>query len=489
MNPSWQPFNADSSRTVQVIRHPTATFVDLLNGTASDGVDLSQYVGQCKHTSKDIDVTFNYHNELNGTAQPQPGELIELRLNGQFLFVGIVDSISSYRFKTGEHSLQLKAYTRDNMHAWKDVQLVTELYPAGTPIGTIASDVAQSMGLTLREINLPPFGSYTPHSNMQLANISGQAMLETCMQAAGYQPFVDATGVLRAISRDLGRVSDITLTEDRVISVDGSKARSPVTSVRVKWLDPKLTLSTRQSQSLFSTTLTAGFFQLSVKQDVYFSSDRTQRAQNTYLKITHSANSGLIPACSENYTQVSEIQGTIELDSLYWAPGLATTALAGLALTALDPDAVAVFGFGASGGTTIPQGRVTQCAAEIAIMLVMMSLGTGSYEVWGEPYDYVHARNTTEAMAANVPDWLLQIDEIESDFVMSETAAQSFAARELIYRARSATTYRVSMVDDPRIEPGDILQLYDGTRLYVTDYTRTLSFGSSATLEVQGFQA
>jgi hypothetical protein len=38
-------------------------------------------------------------------------------------------------------------------------------------------------------------------------------------------------------------------------------------------------------------------------------------------------------------------------------------------------------------------------------------------------------------------------------------------------------------------EPGDIVQLYDGSRLYVTDYKRNLTHGSSALLDVVGFRA
>jgi hypothetical protein len=63
------------------------------------------------------------------------------------------------------------------------------------------------------------------------------------------------------------------------------------------------------------------------------------------------------------------------------------------------------------------------------------------------------------------------------------------AARELIYRVRSASVYGVTIVDDPRIEPGDLLQLPDGSRLYVTGYRRMLHRDAPAVLEVEGFQA
>jgi hypothetical protein len=43
-------------------------------------------------------------------------------------------------------------------------------------------------------------------------------------------------------------------------------------------------------------------------------------------------------------------------------------------------------------------------------------------------------------------------------------------------------------VDDPRIEPGDIVGLDDGSALYVQDYSRTLTHGSPAVLTVKGFE-
>lgn len=482
---SWSPLGADANKAVQVIRHPTATFVQLMSGTSSDGVDLTPYVSTCRHTSKDADVTLFYHTALNGTAQPVAGELLELRMNGQFLWAGVIDSITAYNLQVGVHSISIKAYTRDNTTLWKDVDRITDLYATGTPIGAIAQDIAAALGLGPQEIALPYFGVYTVHSNMQIANLSGDAMLDTLLLSSGYEPFVDVYGRLRAISRDLGRPSDQVITEDRVISIVGSKSLSPVTGVRVKWLDPALTLVTQQDQALTQETITAGFFQLKQVKTIYFSDDQTQRALNTYLVTKQSANSGLLPVCSEHYKQLTPTSGQIELDTAFWAPLLALDGLAGMIAASFIPDGVASFG----GGVTIPVGRLVETAATVGVMIVMMSIGTGMYEIRGQPYDYVHGRNTSEATAEGVPDYLLKFNDIESDFVMDEGHAQAFAARELIYTARSATSYKATIVDDPRIERGDILELYDGSRLYVLDYTRELSLGSANTLEVTGFRA
>lgn len=485
MDLRFTPTNLDTQRAVQVIRHPTASFADIIAGTSSDDIDLSLYAASVKHTSKDCDVTFRYHTALNGTNQPKPGELIEIRLAGQPLFVGIIDTISSYNYSPGDHSLALKAYSRDNTPAWKDVKRVTNIYATGTPLNVIANDIAVALGLGPSEIALPAVNVYTVHSNMQLANMSANDMLTGLFISPGYEPFVSGLGVLKAISKSLARPSDVVLTEDRVQVIKGSKQKPPVTSVRIQWLDPNLQKVSQQDQPLAQATITAGFFQLKQKQDLYWSNDQTQRAENTYLVIKQSANSGLLNVCSETYSQINPTQGRIELDTAFWAPALATAGLGAMVEASFLGDEVVAIG----AGLTIPTGRIVEGAAEAAILLVMMSIGTGVYEVRGNPYDYVHARNTTEADAFGVPSWLLNNNDIQNDFVMNENQAQAFAARELIYQSRAATSYQATIVDDPRIERGDIVELDDGSRLYVLDYTRDLSSGSPATLDLTGFQA
>lgn len=485
MDTRWTQTPRDSSRTVAIIRHHTATFVDILNGTSTDGQDLTQYVTSAKHSSSDADISFTYNTELSGTNQPVPGDLLEIVLNGLTLWVGVIDSIQDYALSSGTRRLTVKAYSRQNMTAWKSVKRVTPIYAVGTPVNSICNDIAEAVGLSPAEIALPIVPTYTVHSNMQLAQMSAWEMLSGALISSGYSPWVNARGQLTAISRDLARPAAISLSEDRIVSIGGSKSKSPVSSVRIKWLDPALTEVVHQDQALETATITAGFFQRHQHREIYFSTDRTQQAKGTYMIVKQSANSGLLPVCSENYTQYSPVMGAIDLVTASWAPRLAIDGIAGIIAASFIPDNVASFG----GGVTIPVGRLVEAASQVGVMLIMMSIGTGIYEIRGQPYDSVHARNTTEAKALNVPDWLLEITDIENDFTMSETHAQAFAGRELIYQIRSATNYKATILDDPRIEVGDILELYDGSRLYVLDYSRDISSGSAAILDVTGFRA
>ena len=191
---------------------------------------------------------------------------------------------------------------------------------------------------------------------------------------------------------------------------------------------------------------------------------------------------------SESYTQLTPTSGKITLKTSAWVPLLTTGAMVAKFIAHQTPDTVVM----APTGTvvpTVPGGRRLEYAADAVILLTMMSVGTGQYEIWGTPYDYVHARNTTTAYNSSARPWEIKPEEIENDFVVNEPQAQAFAIRELIYRSRAAMQFNLEIVDDTRIERGDIIELSDGSRVYVTDYSREVAHGAPAVLSVQGFIA
>jgi hypothetical protein len=79
-------------------------------------------------------------------------------------------------------------------------------------------------------------------------------------------------------------------------------------------------------------------------------------------------------------------------------------------------------------------------------------------------------------------------ESMDSDFVMNEGHAQQIAVRELLYRSLAAISWNVEIIDHPAVEPGDILQLPDGSRLYITGFSRDLTRGAPASLAVNGFR-
>jgi hypothetical protein len=476
---TYQP---DSKRATTLFVH-TASPLDVMTGASLSPLEITRYATKITQSAQECTVGLSWHDELYGVNQPRAGQVLEIKTEGVSFWIGIIQAVSDYRLKSGEKSMTLTARSRDATPAWRDVKRATDIYPTATPLAYIAKQIAQTIGLTAAEIALPDTGASTVQSNVQLADLSPWAMLTILYQPAGLEPFVDCRGRLKCISRDIQRTSDVVLSDNRrLIEVSSSKSKPPLTEMAIKWLDPNLTEVAQQDRLLDRATITAGFFQLHQVRDVFFSPDKTQRARDTHLVIKQSANSGLLSFCTEDYEQDSTTSGKIKLTTNLWAPGLATTSVGAMLVSSYIPD-------GVSFGHTIPYGRIVHDVAEAALMVTMMSMGTGQYEVWGTPFDYVHARNLTTAFNPSANVWEIQPQSIENDFVLNESQAQAFAIRELVYAARGASAYNLSIVDDTRIEPGDIIELADGSRVYVTGYSRDLANGSPAVLQITGFRA
>lgn len=483
MDPRWTPTAADTERSVAVRLYPVSEdYAVVRDGTAAGAVDLAPYCSRIEQRPDELTLTFAWHHELYGAAEPRAGQLVALDLNGQRLWIGAIESRSEYRLESGTRTMTVTARSRDASPKWRHVRRVTDIYPTLTRLDTILGDITEELGLTDDERQLPSITLAVAQSNVQLGDMPAWEMLETLLLPAGYAPFVDGLGRLRARSRDLAhRAPDITLTPERVQAITGSRSRPPISAVRLRWIDPVMTKVAQAERNLASANITAGYFQPRQRQYVYWSDDRTQRAENTRLVVRQSANSGLLKVCDEDYEELSHTHGRIVLETASWVPGLVGVFLA-MKAAALIPD-------GVSWGHTVPYGRVIKAGIEFGALLVMASMGTGSYEIWGTPYDFVHGRNTTEAYNPAAPEWSEEIEEVTSDLIVDAAHARAVAARELIYRVRSADTYGVSILDDPRIEPGDLLALPDGSRLYVTSYRRNLGRDAPATLELEGFQA
>ena len=158
------------------------------------------------------------------------------------------------------------------------------------------------------------------------------------------------------------------------------------------------------------------------------------------MKVLDSINAGILPIGSESYVEIDRFHGRVTTEVSVFIATLATLSLAGMLFLDTTPDGVVVAGFGASVGSTVPYGRVIRGIAEGSLLLIMMSIGTGHYEVWGEPVDYVHAVNKTEAFDENAPLWMEDVQEEGNDLIFDETHAQEVAIRELLHR--SAETSR-----------------------------------------------
>jgi len=524
----WRPITRDSKRELKVILHPTAAIWEVRRGMeagSDDSVDLTEFVKEVTQTAYDLKLSLVFNRELFGPTQPKPNQTIEVQLKQddqwKILWLGHVDSISNFAMSRGERQMDVLAKTRDQQDIWRATPRVTPLFPALTDLVYMAQLVARSAEMKSDEIVLPHSAIATAHSNTQLVDMTNWEMVSNIFVALGWTPYIDALGRLRAADRRLqGREPDTKLDDDRIIKVGGTRMRPPVNRVRVKWLSPELQVFEQQRRVIKSFNVTFGFWLPYWHQTVKFSDDGSLRALKTECKPNPDGGGVFrwVQFGYEKWVHQSPTQGKFSIFNFGFF------AMAGLLFdwnraTAEQDEIpiltvnqafiphldVVVAGAFASEGYTLPgdtdttttqpsmtrstplNGRKHKALVQAGITAMLVNAGTGTYDVWGTPYDWIHARNTSEAFDISVPTWVNNVSDLECDFIGNEEHAGAIAVRELIYLARSANKWSVTIVDDPRIEIGDILAFTDGSQLYVEDYSRTLSRGSEAVLDVKGF--
>jgi hypothetical protein len=474
----------------------------LISGTSTDAVDLTPFVAQCQQTSTELDLTIRWHEEFPAsiansgpcgsytTLMPSTGQWIEVVFNGGILWRGMVYSIAQYIEERGTRQMRISARTRDQCNAWRGVERVTNVYPMGTIFDGIAADICSAVIMAPQEYLLNNIGLSVYQQNLQFAAMSAWDMLTNLLWPAMLTPWTNGKGLITYYSRNLDRPSSKTYSKDRIISFNQGRQLMPITNFKLSWLDPNLTKVVQIVQKLGEASITAGYFQLHQNKDIWFQAGGSapfQRAENTYLVVKQSANSGLVHFCSEDYAQDDDWHGTIKVTTSAWEPTLLTVLFVGYFASHFIPDDVVTGGLFVEGGVTIPVGRLVEGADILGILLTMSCVGTGHYEVWGEPWDYLHRVNITEAIDNGAPPWNFNRSEVRCDLISGEPMADQISVNELKFQAYSSQKSTITMVDDLNIEVGDIITTYDGATWYVLDYLRDLSRGAQPTVQLTVF--
>lgn len=480
----------DVQRNAQLVIYPKTTdWIEVLKGTAT-GFNLSPFITRARHSAFDATVQMTWDGTSSFVAnQPKPGDILRIDEFGSILWIGFVDEVNNFNEERGNRTMSITARSRDGVGILRKGRVASRRYPQGTLLNAMAEDLLRQIGLNENEFVIPLGGESVPHSNVQFAEQSPWKILQQIGLAMGHFPFTNAKGQITMGSRKVDRVSTITMTNERVTRIIGGKSRPALARYRLKWLDRNLTEIVQAEQVLATWGVTAGFFQR--KQDVrlYWSEDERQRAKNARFVVLQSCNDALLSIVTETYTTNDLFSGTILVVTDSWVATLATVAIAALLILAFLPDAVVTAGFIVTGGYTISIGRVIEAIAQLILFVILMSLGTGSYEIMGEPFDFVHSTNTTIAIDDASPDWMEAQQTDENDLIFDESHAQQVVVRELLHRIAEQNKWDAQIIDDPRIEPGDIIELPDTSRIFVEDYERNLTRGTPALLTIRGFRS
>lgn len=481
MDTRWQPLSRDAPRDVALqLFDKTATPASILGGQAPV-LDLTPFTSRLEQSESQLTFALAWHRELDGVNLPQAEQWVLVKLGGRPLCMHQIESLNDYRVQRGVRQVSVTARSREAR--LRDTEITTRSYPMGASAVDLVLEIGSAMGCA---VSVPQLGTVVLRGSVQLSGVSAWTALEQVMLPGGLSPFIDALGRLRGAPRDVLREADIVLSEDRVESFVGSRSRSPITHLTLRWRDPRMALVAQAERVLAETSTTAGFFKLRQVHRVYFSKDRTQRAINVRMHVVESVN-GLIPVAHEEMEYIDHDSAgctgvAAVVTTRAFIPAFISIYTMAQLLAAGTYDYAVV-------AATISWGRLFSAGTDIAMLMVLMSFGEGQYQFLGQPLEAVDQVNQTVAYDPTAPASSSKREILESDFVKHEAMATGFVTREFIYRVRAATSFTLNIVDDPRIEVGDILQLGDGTRLYVTGYRRDLSHGAPALLELTGFPA
>ena len=384
---------------------------------------------------------------------------------------------------------RISVYSRENSQLYQRRKITTSEYTIGTDIGICLMEICTSfLGLTSEEIRIPTVLGYQfMHITNQLSQVTPWEGIQALLQTVGMVPFFDGEGKLAAFNKNMGRpysrvYDDLTNIYDYEIP---ENVGDGINKVRIVFLSANLSKVTGQVQVLGTAQITTGFFTGREELDCWWSDDRKQRAENTYMVTLKGINDNLIPFIgTEEYTEMTEFHGTIVITISIWVPILATVMLAAYVGLSLIPDAWSgqFFGF------TIPYGRVLQAIDLIGILALMMSLGSAQYEIWGTPYDYVYREMEAIAVEQGLSYWEENELKIENAFLGGYDQADIIAVTELIWEKCKNYTRRLRVRNDLSLEVGDIIVIPDGRKFVIINMSKTIKKGEVPALTLDCYK-
>lgn len=539
---AWDPATVTISRI--------AAAVSNLGTNLPTPLDLTPYVSEISWSDTQLSFTLVDPRDLfhpdTGQYRTYLGDQAILRLVEGDEVLGEADWITTFTgqvhgqvgWKKARHSGSLTAkvsvFGRAETQAFKRRSITSEKYTVGTDLGIALYDICEAfMGLTPAEMRIPfTLGRQFKHKVNQLAMVTPWDGIAALLEVVCYKPFFDGEGKLSYINKNLNRPAARVLA-DYIKCVESEvpeNSQDGINKVKVVFLDAALSRVDGPDQKLGEASVTTGFFSMGESLETWWSEDHKQRAYNTFMLTKKSVNSGLLPVGTETYEEIDEFHGVITVAISVWVPILATVMALEYLAAAFIPDettstsvqttpVVLTSPAGPQGGFvlmspgigpvtgvitvmplavqsaevpgtgwTIPWGRVLQAQAMLGIMLIMMSIGSAQYEIWGTPYDYAYLEKMSIAVEDGLDYWLENEKEIKNDFIGTHDQADTIAVTELIWEKSSTKTRRLLIEDDPALEPGDIIVLPDGREILITALSKKIKRGDVGSLTVDGFK-
>jgi hypothetical protein len=385
----------------------------------------------------------------------------------------------------GTALITAKAIGRESRYL--QYKTISTNFSIGTQYRSMAEQLAtDEMQLDAGEIDFSGWGNQqTGHATTQFIEEEPLVSIAKIMFADGYMPRFDGEGMLTQTSGLITKApSRIYENDNQFIVVDRIYSElNGYNRIVVLGLASELTEVLQPRQLLKQVDITTGYFTNDEELTFYWSEDQSVLAKNIDFVVLKGMNDGIsIFGSDEESTDIPSTQGegTIGI-VLTISTGFAPYVVIFLALIyvilAIIPDTVLA---GAGGGITISVGRLIQAVSLAAVLFLMAKIGRGSYEWYGEPFEYIFEEIRRWAEIDN-----LQIRDrnelVVTNHLIQEASDAQSAARNTLFREQAKQNKRaVRMFWDARLEPDDVFEMADGSRIMIESISRTLVRGQSA---------
>jgi hypothetical protein len=405
-------------------------------------------------------------------------------------FTGQIHGQVGWRNSRRTKSLESKitVYSRESSQALSRRLITTNEYTIGTDIGVAVYDLCVNfIGLDPTEVRIPTaLGYQFMHLTNQLSQVSPWQGINSLLETVGMVPFFDGDGKLTVFNKSLNRAPNRTFELTDIYDYEiPENVQDGINKIIVTFLSASLSKITGDTQVLGTANITTGFFTGSERLECWWSEDRRQRAENTWMHTLKGINDNLIPFIgTESYSESSEFGGVISISISVWVPILATVMVIIYVVMSFIPD----FWAGMFFGVTIPWGRVIQSIALLTILILMMSLGSAQYEIVGTPFDYAYKELKSIAIEDGLAYWEENEKEIRNDFIGNYEQADYIAFVELCWEKTMEYSRRLLVVDDLALERGDIVVVPDGRKFVIMEMSKTLVRGEVPVLTIDCYK-
>lgn len=388
---------------------------------------------------------------------------------------------------TTSEGLQAVAHGREER--FLNLQVTTKEFPVNTDLGEMFMVVAnRNMGLGQDEILVGAQGFETKHITNQLVDINALQALWELLFPVGKKPKFDALGRLVAVDVNLDKPAIKVQSAGNLLQRSQIAAPNDVevnNLVAVRGLNADLTRVIQEFQRLITVQAVTGYFDSEFEEDIYYSEDRTQRAQDTFVNEKKK-----IKWSGGDWTEIDEFHGQLVIDTRFLRNARViifttylTTTLA-VALLDLFMDEVP-----AAANTPVPAVPITTVAvlkfileilAQVALAALLWSMnfiGRGVYEVHGKPFENVYQEIVSEAKLTGLTPEAERRAEFRNDFISDITTLDVIAKERLRRELVKNQLFVIELLDDPQVEVDDVIEDKDGQRFYVVSVSKTLKFG------------